>query len=166
MHFHDALEVLTREHEEGLHYLEQLHTSAHIIGANGFSFEAFMKLSEAIRFIDEELRAHNEKEEKYLFPLLERHAGNPVRVMIEEHRELWKVFGRIRECVEDIEEGRIYATTIKELVQASEQLYELLRAHINKENDVLFPTVKNLLTADEYEKLTEALLRTSATSEM
>ncbi len=166
MQFHDPIEVLTREHEEGLHYLEQLHTAAHYISSTGFSLDAFLKLADAIRFIDNELRAHNEKEEKYLFPLLERHAGNPTRVMVEEHRELWKVFARIRECVEDIEEGRIYGTTIKELVQTSEQLYELLMSHINKENQVLFPMVKNVLSNEEYAQLQENIVRSSTARAM
>ncbi|MBI3189511.1 MAG: hemerythrin domain-containing protein [Ignavibacteriales bacterium] len=161
MQFHNPIEVLTMEHEEGLYFLEQLHTAAQYIGSSGFSFDAFLKLADAIRFIDNELRAHNEKEEKYLFPLLERHAGNPTRVLIEEHRELWKVFARIRQCVEDVEEGRIYATTVKELVQTSELLYELLKNHISKENEVLFPMVKNVLSSEEYEQLTENIIRSS-----
>ncbi|MBI5216858.1 MAG: hemerythrin domain-containing protein [Ignavibacteriae bacterium] len=158
MHINDPLEIFVKEHEEGVHYLHQLQTATKYISQSGFSFDAFMKLGEAIRFIDNELRAHNEKEEKYLFPLLEHHAGNPVRIMLEEHRELWKLFARIRQCVEDIEEGRIYATTVKELVQASDQLYELLLNHIKKEDEVLFPMAKKVLTQEEYEQLRESLL--------
>ncbi|MBI3193659.1 MAG: hemerythrin domain-containing protein [Ignavibacteriae bacterium] len=161
MHVSDPIEILIKEHEEGTHYLQQLHIASMYISQSGFSFDAFMKLGEAIRFIDNELRTHNEKEEQYLFPLLERHVGNPVRTMLEEHRELWKLFARIRQCVEDIEEGRIYATTVKELVVASDQLYELLLNHINKENEVLFPMAKAMLTQEEYEQLKESLLGVS-----
>jgi hemerythrin-like domain-containing protein len=164
MHINDPFDVFIKEHEEGEHYLQQLHNAATYISHNGFSFDAFMKLGESIRFLDNELRAHNEREEKYLFPLLERHVGNPVRVMLEEHRELWKLFARIKQCVEDIEEGRIYATTVKELVQASEQLYELLMNHIRKENEELFPMAKTKLTTEEFETLKESLLGVSSTS--
>ena len=163
--FPDPIEILMKEHEDGLKRLSELGGAAEYINANGFSFAAYSEITGAIRFINSEIRKHNEKEEKFLFPLMDRHADRQTIVMRNEHRELWKLFNRLLESVEDVEEGRIHPTTIRELVQSSKSLVELLTEHIRKENDLLFPMAKRMLTETEYEQLRQDIAReTVATS--
>ena len=149
----DPILILMKEHEEGLRYLKQLKEAAEQIKTNGFSFEAFENLAQAIRYIDIEIRRHNENEEKYLFPLMERHLNGSSEVMRSEHRELWRAFNSLRTCVKDVEDMKIYATTIRDLVRCSESIVELLTSHITKENDVLFPMAIRILTKEEYRQL-------------
>ena len=151
----DPIEVLMKEHDEGLQQLKRLGDAAEYIRINGFSNDTFVTISTAICFIDTEIRRHNEKEEKFLFPLMERHVSAPPGVMRSEHRELWRAFTRLHESVEDVEEGRISATTVRELVQSSKALVDLLTSHILKENTVLFPMARQVLTGEEYELLRE-----------
>ena len=160
----DPIELLMKEHEEGMKYLRQLGNAADYIKANGFSFEAFEQMAEAIRFIDTDIRRHNEKEEQYLFPLLERHVDGPPQVMRSEHRELWKAFNKLRECIKDMENLHIYGTSIPELVQCANTVVDLLGNHIAKENEVLFPMAKNVLTDAEYDRLRTNLSAASTTS--
>lgn len=149
----DPIEILMKEHEEGLKYLKRLGDAAEHIKTYGFSFDAFEDIAEAIRFIDTEIRHHNEREEKYLFPLMDTHATSPSKVIRDEHRELWRAFNNLMESVKNVEELRIYPTTVMELIQNSKAIVELLSNHIAKENEILFPMTKQLLTKEEYEQL-------------
>ena len=158
----DPIDILVQEHQEELAHLESLNSAAQNISVSGFSPEKFLEVSDSIRHINVEIRTHSEKEEKYLFPILERNNAFQLRAMVEEHRELRKVGLHIQECVEDIEEGRIYSTTVKELLQSAAQLYRLLGSHITKENQVLFPTVRKLLTPTDYDRLRESFASASS----
>ena len=159
----DPIEILMKEHDEGIKYLARLDNAADSIRQNGFSAEAFEQIAEAIRFVDVDIRQHNEKEEKYLFPLMDRHVNGPAKVMRSEHRELWRVFSELRKSVKDVEEGRIHGTSIKELLQSSKLLVELLSQHIAKENEVLFPMAKQVLSSEEYEQLKEEINNATVT---
>lgn len=157
----DPIEVLLQEHEEGLAHLERLKNATEFIRTKGFSFEAFMQVGKALRFIGIEIQQHNEKEEKYLFPLLDRHVRDPQTMLRKDHRELWRAYRRLLESVEDVEEGRIHATTVRELIDASRALIELLTSHFGKENEVLFPMTRSVLTPAEYEQLRKNVIEAS-----
>jgi hemerythrin-like domain-containing protein len=90
-------------------------------------------------------RCHHGKEEQYLFPALERHGipreGGPVAVMLGEHEE-----GRalIRAMGEE-DDGKV--------AEAIRGYAALLRAHIYKENEVLFPMADHVLPEEEQKAL-------------
>lgn len=149
----DPIDLLVKEHDEAIESLSRLEHATEHIRTVGFSFEAFTQISKALRYIGIEIKHHNEKEEKYLFPLLERHTSSLQKELREEHRELRRMYGKLSECVEDVEEGRIYATTVRDLLDASRALIDHLRSHIAKENNMLFPMAKRLLTKVEFEEL-------------
>lgn len=149
----DPIEILMKEHKEALQYLKRLGDASDRIKTHGFSFDAFSEIAEAIRYIDTEIRHHNEKEEKHLFPLMNSHVAGPSDVMRDEHRELWRAFNNLMESVKNVEELHIYPTTVKELIQDSKAIVDLLSNHIAKENDILFPMAKQVLTKEEYEQL-------------
>ncbi len=163
MPFTDPIDILIHEHEAGLTQLEKLNSAAQYILRTGFSPEKFGEITEAIQYIETKIRDHYEKEEKFLFPLLERHIATTPKVMMDEHRELWKTVQCIRQNVEDIEEGRIYASTVKEMLQAAGQLYQLFQSHIAKENMVLFPMARKLLTPEEYGFVRQNIIGLSTT---
>lgn len=90
-------------------------------------------------------RCHHGKEEAHLFPAMAKHGvpveGGPIGVMEEEH-----------------EEGRrlIAAMTAPDdaaAVAAIGRYVALLRAHIDKENDVLFPIAEGVLPPEEQARL-------------
>jgi hemerythrin-like domain-containing protein len=149
----DPIDILLHEHSIALQYLHQLGDATEQIRVNGFSYDAFQKIEEALQFINLEIRHHNEKEERYLFPLLERHTQTQPTAMREEHRELWKALDRVQECIKDVEESRIYSNTIRELIRCCTSILTMLNNHIANENTVLFPMAKKLLTREEYQQL-------------
>ncbi len=90
-------------------------------------------------------KCHHGKEEQHLFPAMERHGvprdGGPLGVMLQEHEE-----GRalVRAMAQDDDH---------QVAEAIRGYTTLLRAHIDKENDVLFPLAEELLPGAEQKDL-------------
>ena len=90
-------------------------------------------------------RNHHAKEEDLLFPAMIRagvpSGGGPIDVMLEEHER-----GRALVRAMGGPAGAARAAYAREYVA-------LLRAHIDKENDVLFPLADAVLTDDEQREM-------------
>lgn len=155
----DPIEVLTTEHVEGLEHLRRIAEAAKSIQFDGFSEKAFRVIADSVRAIDVIIHEHNLKEEACLLPLLERHATKPPGSMQLEHREIGRAFEDLRRSVADVEDGRIHGSSIRELVQLANVVVERLSRHIAGEDTLLFPTVKRLLTEEEYEQLKQEIAR-------
>lgn len=102
---------------------------------------------------------HHAKEEKLLFPLLERRAesaGGPLSVMQSEHAA-----GRAAVKAIDDDLGRLErGEPAPELAADLTAYARLLRLHIEKEDDVLFPLADEVLVegdkrwlAEEFERI-------------
>lgn len=90
-------------------------------------------------------RCHHGKEEQHLFPALARRGvpidGGPIGVMLAEHDEGRRLLGTMARG------------TDAEAVAAVRDYSALLRAHIDKENEVLFPMAASVLTEREQRDL-------------
>ncbi len=90
-------------------------------------------------------RCHHGKEEQHLFPALERRGvpreGGPLGVMLHEHEE-GRAFLRVMAQGDD-----------KRTAEAIRGYTALLRDHIDKENNVLFPLVEQILSEEERQEL-------------
>jgi len=149
----DPLDLLKKEHEEGQKHLERLGSAADSIKINGFSVEAFEEIVDAVRWMNTDVRRHTDWEEKHLFPLIERHTSELPEQMRNDHRELRSSFTQLLDIVREIEEGKMRGSSIHEIVQISYVIVELMRSHIQKENDHLFPLAQKMLTIKEYDEL-------------
>ena len=95
-------------------------------------------------YLELEVVAHFGLEEGALFPLLERHMSpqfGPLAVMNAEHlefRELLAAFG------DAVRGGEVAVQTA-----CARHIIALLREHIAKEDQVLFPMAAQVLSADE-----------------
>jgi hemerythrin-like domain-containing protein len=94
---------------------------------------------------------HHAKEESVLFPELERHGAQreagPIGVMLEEHDA-----GRrhVREMAEALARFRQGDGGSLLVIRRSADAYrDLLRRHIEKEEQVLFPMAESMLPPDE-----------------
>lgn len=154
----DPIEILKREHTEGLTHLARLENATESLRRNGFSAEAFEQIAASIRWIDTDVRKHIEKEERYLLPLLDRHVVDVPEMIRNEHRELRSAFTQLLQTVEDVEEGQIRGSILQELVQIATVIVDLMRRHIETENTLLFPLVQKVLTSQEYEDLQHMIL--------
>ena len=105
-------------------------------------------------FVD---RCHHGKEEDVLFPELERRGarrdGGPIGVMLMEHevgrghvRAMSAGFDRLR---------RADAGAATAILESARAYRELLRSHIHKENNILFPMADRLVPDDAAAKLLE-----------
>lgn len=89
---------------------------------------------------------HHRKEEIGLFPLLERHQlETAIACMLDEHRAGRALLAQLEQA---IEVGDTAA-----FVAAGAGYIDLLRAHIEKENCMLFEMADECLTADEVTEL-------------
>lgn len=94
---------------------------------------------------------HHAKEEKVLFPLLvEKGFSNeqgPVSVMLHEHVEGREFVKGISERIDVYKAGNVSA--LPEIYHYMQGYADLLRAHIGKENNVLFRMADKALSSDE-----------------
>jgi hemerythrin-like domain-containing protein len=109
-------------------------------------------------------RCHHAKEEKLLFPLMEERGvpnrGGPIGVMLMEHNQGRAYLRAVGDALELAGEGDGAAV---EAVRSNLLAYvNLLRAHIDKENNVLFPMADRVLTDADRESLAEAFDRVEA----
>jgi hemerythrin-like domain-containing protein/uncharacterized protein (DUF2249 family) len=139
--------MLRHEHEVVLRTLALLERLGRGLGAGEAVDRAALEwLTEFFHtFVD---RCHHGKEEQHLFPALERHGvprqGGPLGVMLQEHEE-GRAFLRAMTAGDD----RATARAIRGYAA-------LLRAHIDKENGVLFPIAEQVLAAEEQRVLVHA----------
>lgn len=142
MHEHDAilfslkiLESMNRQMETG--------NAVDIKDVSGFL--GFLK-----EFAD---TCHHGKEEGLLFPALVQagvpEQGGPVGVMLSEHAQG-------REWIQRMEAAIFPEMDVAKFTKASTGYMSLLRSHINKENNVLFPMAERVLSAGQLDKLHKA----------
>jgi hemerythrin-like domain-containing protein len=147
-------QTLREEHQIILAVLDCLETALNAAPRPDRSaFETFGPFVDFLReFADE---CHHQKEEGYLFPMLERaglpHDGGPIGCMLEEHGQGRAYVKAIAAAIEAADSGDAGAR--RGLVTAGEAYIELLRNHINKENNVLFAMADEMIVDDDAETL-------------
>ena len=101
---------------------------------------------------------HHQKEEGILFPAmiengLSRETG-PVAVMLAEHEEGRRLTQKIRQSLERFQGGD--DTARNELIKNSLAYTKVLRQHIHKEDNILFPMADKLIPAEQQQQISEA----------
>ena len=106
-------------------------------------------------FVD---KCHHGKEEEFLFPALEEagipREGGPIGVMLREHAAGRTCVSQIKETLTDYKAGDPRAG--EGFRQHARQYTELLRQHIDKENNVLFVMAESRLPRARQEELGRA----------
>ncbi|MBL9078599.1 MAG: hemerythrin domain-containing protein [Planctomycetes bacterium] len=142
------IEVLLGEHRTILQVLDEVERESRRVEAEQALREAFW--ADLLRFLDEfDAGLHHAKEERLLFPALEAHGlaadHGPTASLRDEHlrSRFWQQ--RIDAALRERDRNRLAA--------AAGNLVDLTRAHVLKENQILFPLVKRLLDPDELDRL-------------
>lgn len=124
-HHHNCIEELRTDHEIILAELAKLEADP-----AGYA-------KEFLAFTRNFAEPHHHKEEEVLFPALESKGipkeGGPIGVMLMEHEIK-------RGYVRDLAAGKI---------EAAGKIISLLREHIVKENDILYPLAEQVLSEGE-----------------
>ncbi len=148
-----ASEELKNEHEGILHGLAILEKMAD--STESGSPVPVAEISEIVNFLilfaD---KCHHGKEEGILFPILERYGvaneRGPIGQMLSEHVEGRKY---IQGLSLSISNGTLDTSAF---VTNARHYIELLRAHIQKENNVLFPMGDKIIPESEQQRVLEA----------
>jgi len=149
-----ATAVLRKEHEAILRMLDATEELAlQIDRGERVSSQTLTEVLEFFQLFAD--RCHHSKEEELLFPLLEQkgipRGGGPIGVMLFEHNE-GRLFIRQMEvsanaCARGVHGGAAH------WARAARCYVELLRAHIAKENNILFTMAERMLTDTEQQEL-------------
>ena len=141
----DVTEPLRWEHEIVLDQLKAFEKALDEVDWEG--------IRETLRFFDERLVLHRRKEEEILFPALDTHFGSgngPISCMLHEHQDEREKIERIRAA---LARGTGHPETQREVQAAGGYILGLLRNHIAKENQVLYPMAEDILPEEEKKQI-------------
>lgn len=145
-----ATKDLRNEHDAILHVLEIL--DAMMADDKKEDTEMLQYYTEVVNFLKIFAdKCHHGKEENHLFVDLEKHGipnqGGPVGVMLDEHTQGREYIALMLQAVE--------AKDVKAFEAAAADYRDLLRSHIEKENNVLFVMADRVLDDARQEELFE-----------
>lgn len=152
-------QVLKHEHTLILQALDALEKRIVLIERGGAPDPAyFQKAVEFLRtFAD---GCHHGKEENLLFKTMVNRGfplhGGPIAVMLSEH-DVGRGF--IRGIAEGTAKIGSDPAATRQIVENARGYIQLLRAHIDKENNILFPMADNVLSPEDQTELGEAFER-------
>lgn len=129
-----TVELLGRQHQDVLARLSAVEQAG---GRNGV-------LADLANYLRREVMDHFVLEEQALFPILERHIGRdhgPLAVMDMEHASF-------RELLQDLT-GSLGSADAAQAQRHAQALVSLLRDHIAKEDNILFPMATRMLSDAE-----------------
>ena len=142
---HNCLEELRSDHQKILESFDGLEKS---ISKNPLVYE---EIGEFLEFTKNFSEPHHKKEEKVLFPALEKkgipNEGGPIGMMLFEHETK-------RSHIKKIDEGFKEKNGEKILLNAKAAI-SLMREHIEKENNILYPMAEEAFTPEELDSLGE-----------
>ena len=159
-----ATEELMTEHRAIERMLAVLEAAAHRLEDDQpVRPDLFREVVDFVRnFAD---RCHHGKEEDNLFPRMEAagvpRVGGPLGVMLDEHDQGREYVGAIADAVDGYDRGDASAARV--IVENARGFVGLLREHIWKEEEVLFPMADRALSPDVQRELEEKFQQFEAT---
>ncbi|MEK7664555.1 MAG: hemerythrin domain-containing protein [Patescibacteria group bacterium] len=140
---HNCIEELKADHQNILAHLDDLEKVIDQSKINHAKVEEFLHFTETFA------EPHHQKEEQVLFPALEKkgmpNEGGPIGMMLLEHAAKRDYLAKMRESLQENNEIKL-----KENTQA---MISLLREHIYKENNILYPCAEDALSKEELAEL-------------
>lgn len=144
------IDTLMKEHEKILEFLDRLEKVNQII--QKMKIFKMQKEFTELKDIAEHLisaEPHHKREEEVLFPELEkRGVFGPPEMMRLEHNELKKKKRELKEISESFNNEN-FLTLKEKLNQTSQFIISLLREHIFKENNILYPMALEVIKEEK-----------------
>lgn len=165
---HPFLRQLVTEHRPLLGEVDAFENAILSIQKSGYTKEADGQLKFFLNFFDEEFIAHNRREEATLFPLLRQRllasaehgsgdaAQTPVDLMQDEHikaAQLAAVILNFLGLAFRFSDVKTRLIVLDAALEQSRFLVELLRLHVFREDNLIFPLAQQLITAAEFEQM-------------
>ena len=143
----DPIRRFEEEHEVALAALARLEGAAESLHAGEPPDRHFTTAREVHELLRGAIREHNEAEERALFPLLGEEA--PLGPFLDEHQTLWGLEADLGDAIERRDAPRTSRLSL--------EIVDLLRAHIRRENEVLFPMARALLGPEGFQAVARRL---------
>jgi iron-sulfur cluster repair protein YtfE (RIC family) len=165
---HPFLQRLVAEHLQFQNEVNTFEDTILSIQKDGYTKAADGRLRHFLNFLDEEFIAHNRREEAALFPLLrlrllaagEHGSGDepqtPVDLMQDEHIkavQLAAVILNFLGLAFRFPDERTRLTILDAALEQGKFLVELLRLHVFREDNVVFPLAQQLITSAEFDRM-------------
>ena len=156
-------EILKKEHKIVLMVLNGAEREANSIQYTGkVQVEKINQMVDFFRnFTD---KCHHAKEEGYLVPKMEERGvsreSKPISFMLKEHIKGREKVKAIAEALPKAKKGD--SSAIKSLKDNLSTYVQLLRGHIDREDNILFPMADRVFTAEDQEALSEAFEKVEA----
>ncbi len=143
----DPLKRFEEEHQEALGRLRELESAATSLRASDDVEESLATARDVHGFLSTAVREHNENEERALFGHLGDEA--PTELFVEEHGTLRSLEGDLSAAIESGDPDAV--------ARSAFAVIETLRAHIDREDNMLFPMARDLLGRDGLNRVARAL---------
>lgn len=165
---HPFLRRLRDEHLPLMEELRAFEEAIRAIQDKGYTRESDAKLRHFFQFLDQEFAPHSRREEATLFPLLRERliasgehgkGSDPATatdVMRDEHAkamQLAAVVVNFLGLVFRLPEQRSAMMVLDAALEQGKNLVELLRLHVFREDNVVFPLAHRLLTASDFDAI-------------
>lgn len=141
---HNLIEDLLSEHESILARLDDLEK---IINKSTINRA---KIADFFHFTETFAEPHHQKEEQVLFPALEKkgipNQGGPIGMMLIEHTAKRNYLAQMKQALKENNKNQLKKT--------AQAMISLLREHIYKENQILYPCAYEVLSNKELVTLT------------
>jgi hemerythrin-like domain-containing protein len=131
----DPIRRFEEEHDVALSALTRLEAAAEALRGGGAVEPHFATARQVLGLLCGAVRRHNDDEECALFPLLGTEA--PLTPFVDEHGTLRRLETELSSALE--------RGDAVDVIRVSLDIVYLLRAHIERENTVLFPAARDLL---------------------
>jgi len=169
---HPALQLFTDEHESTMAKIDEFEQTLIQIKEEGITRDRNKKLGEFFGYLDEKIVVHNLKEERVLFPLIHdrmidngEHGTGPipdtaVDMLENDHikmMELATLTFSLMGIASRITDPVSHAILVDTAIEQGLSLVEMLRLHIFREDNVVFPLAHKYLTENDFNKITHQM---------
>lgn len=100
---------------------------------------------------------HHAKEEEILFKEMVKKGmpekDSPIEAMLIEHEQGRNFVKGVAGAAEELKKGN--KKSVKEIIKNAKGYIELLREHIEKEDDILYPVAERMFTGQEKDKIAD-----------
>lgn len=165
---HPFLRKFRDEHVPFMAELDTIETAILAIQKSGYTKESDAKLRQFFNYLDQEFTPHSRREEAALFPLLrerllasgEHGSGSDpstaTDVMEDEHAkamQLAAVVVNFLGLVFRLPDERSGMIVLDAALEQGKNLVELLRLHVFREDNVVFPLAHQLISMAEFDEM-------------
>lgn len=162
---HPVLQLFTDEHRSTMERLEEFEKTLQEIRREGINKDRNTKLGEFFQFLDDKIVLHNLKEERVLFPLLHdcllekgEHSTaeipeTAVDMLENDHIKMMQLVTltfSLMGVSSRLTDPTSSAVLVDMAIEQGNSLVELLRLHIFREENVVFPLAQKYLSTDDF----------------